>query len=93
MLTLIIINNNNNVNDENFVISSSSVTSSSSDTSNNVVSVTTPNFVPPEMEITVPSCTFTPCFQETSDTPPHSPSFDDDEEAATMYRDLITSTK
>jgi hypothetical protein len=67
--------NNNNVNDEDFVTS----TSSNSDSSNNVVSVTTPSFLLPE--ITLPSCAFSPCFQseESSYTPPHSPSFDDDD--------------
>jgi hypothetical protein len=80
-------NNNNNVNDEDFVTStsSSSVTSSSSDTSNNVVFVTTPSFVPPDIEPSLSSHYFSPTvtpFGESSDTPPHSPSFDDDEAAA-----------
>jgi hypothetical protein len=75
-------NNNNNVNDEGFVTSTSSnsVTSSSSDTSNNVVSVTTPSFVTPNIEHYF-SPTVTP-FGESSDSPPHSPLFDDEEAAA-----------
>jgi hypothetical protein len=52
------------------------------------VSITTPSFLLPE--ITIPSCAFSPCFpsEESSNTPPHSPSFDDDD-AVVMYDELI----
>jgi hypothetical protein len=78
-------NNNNNVNDEDFVTS----TSSSSDSSNNVVSITTPSYVPPE--ITIPSNAFSPVpFEEGFATSPQSSMFDDDDEAAVRYQDLIS---
>jgi hypothetical protein len=88
-------NNNNNVNDGDNGSSNPSdfVTSTSSNvaTSINVVSVTTPSFVPAGMEITIPSHVFSPTvpFGESSDTPLHSPSFDDDDDAIGRYNDLI----
>jgi hypothetical protein len=79
-------NNNNYVNDEGFV---TSTTSSNVATSNNVVSVTTPSFVPPKVEFSLPSHAFSPSIRsgEISDSPPHSPLSDDD--AAEMYSNLI----
>jgi hypothetical protein len=82
-------NTNNNVNDEGFV---TSTTSSNVTTSNNVMSVTTPSFVSPDISSHYFSPTVTP-FGETSDTPPHSPTFDDDEEVAARYHALISSAQ
>jgi hypothetical protein len=60
------------------------------------VSVTTPSFVPPDIELSLSSDYFSPTvppFGESSDTPPHSPSFDDEEEAAARYDNLISGGK
>jgi hypothetical protein len=58
------------------------------------VSVTTPSFVPPDIEPCLSSHYYSPTdppFGESSDTPPHSPSFDDDD-AIQRYNDLISGT-
>jgi hypothetical protein len=102
---LTITNNNNNVNDgdnrssnpSDFVTSSSFAPFTPSNvvinTSTNVVSTTTPSFVPPEIELSIPPHYYSPSLlsEETSDTPPHSSLYDDIDDDATveMYNNLI----
>jgi hypothetical protein len=91
-----IINDNNNNRDNRSSNPSYFVTSTSSniatDTSNNVVPSTTQSFVPSDIELSIPPHYYSPSvpFEETFGTPPHSSSFDDDDDAMQMYNNLIS---
>jgi hypothetical protein len=56
------------------------------------VSVTTPSFVPSDIELGIPLLYYSPSvpFGESSSSPPHSSSFDDEDDAMQRYNDLIS---